>query len=113
MKIDLKTLSRKELEKLHADVERELKRTIERDKKAAIAAAKKAAKEHGFELSEISDAPTSAKPRKKKVSKKPSAAPKYANPIDKSQTWTGKGRQPKWFKHAVTAGQNPEQLAIH
>ncbi len=111
MKIDLKSMTRKELEKLHSDVDRELARTIERDKKAAIAAAKKAAKEHGFELSEISDGQKSEKPRKK-VAKKAPAAPKYANPADKTQKWTGKGRQPQWFKDAIAGGKTPEQLAI-
>jgi len=111
MKIDLKSMNRKELEKLRSDVDRELARTIERDKKAAIAAAKKAAKEHGFDLSDISDDPKPKKPRKK-AAKKPPAAPKYANPADKSQKWTGKGRQPKWFKDALAEGKNPEELTI-
>ena len=110
MKIDLKSMTRKELEKLHADVERELGRAIERDKKAAIAAAKKAAREHGFDLSDIANDPKPPKARKKRA-KKPSA-PKYANPADKSQKWTGKGRQPKWFKDAIAAGKQPAELAI-
>jgi hypothetical protein len=38
MAIDLKSMTRKELEKLRTNVDRELKRTIERDKKSAIAA---------------------------------------------------------------------------
>lgn len=111
MTIDLKSMNRKELEKLRSDVDRELARTIERDKKAAIAAAKKAAKEHGFDLSEISDDPKPKKPSKK-AAKKPPASPKYANPADKSQKWTGKGRQPQWFKDAIEGGKKPEELAI-
>ena len=110
MKPDLKAMTRKELEKLHADVERELQRTIERDKKAAMAAAKKAAREHGFDLSEIADTPKPKKARKK-TARKP-AAPKYANPTNAFQTWTGKGRQPQWFKDAIGAGKTAEDLAI-
>ena len=71
MKIDLKSMTRKELEKLSADVDRELKRTIERDRKSAIAAAKKTAREHGFELSEIAEAPKPAKSRKKPAKTSP------------------------------------------
>ncbi|MEP5730882.1 MAG: H-NS histone family protein [Sulfitobacter sp.] len=104
-------MTRKELEKLRGDVDRELARTIERDKKAAMAAAKKAAREHGFDLSDFTEEPKPKKARKK-AAKKPSAAPKYANPADKSQKWTGKGRQPQWFKDAIAAGKKPEDLAI-
>lgn len=111
MKIDLKSMTRKELEKLRGDVDRELTRTIERDKKAAMAAAKKAAREHGFELSDIAEEPKPKKARKNTAKKAP-AAPKYANPADKSQKWTGKGRQPQWFKDAVAAGKRPEELEI-
>ncbi|WP_411889672.1 H-NS family nucleoid-associated regulatory protein [Yoonia sp. SDW83-1] len=38
--------------------------------------------------------------------------PKYANPADKIQTWSGKGRQPEWFKAVMVAGKSPEDLAI-
>jgi DNA-binding protein H-NS len=111
MKIDLKPLTRKELEKLKTDVERELERTIERDKKTAMAAAKKAAREHGFALSDITDESKPKTPRKK-AAKKPPAKPKYANPADKNQTWTGKGRNPQWFKDAMLSGKKPEDFAI-
>ncbi len=110
MKIDLKSMTRKELEKLLSDIDRELQRTIERDKKAATAAARKAAREHGFELSEIADAPKLAKSQKKPTKK--SAVPKYANPADKGQNWTGKGRQPQWYKDKIAAGKTPDDLLI-
>jgi len=50
----------------------------------------------------------------RKVAKGPKtkAPPKYKNPTDASQTWTGKGRQPQWFKDAMAAGQSPEALEI-
>jgi hypothetical protein len=49
--------------------------------------------------------------KKAKTAKKPSP-PKFANPADKTQTWSGKGRQPEWFKAAMAAGKSPEDLAI-
>ena len=36
-------------------------------------------------------------------------APKYRNPKDPSQTWTGRGRRPNWM---VEAGGNPERFLI-
>ncbi|MFT5625225.1 MAG: DNA-binding protein H-NS, partial [Lentimonas sp.] len=29
-----------------------------------------------------------------------------------TQTWTGKGRQPTWFKEAVAAGTAPDTMEI-
>lgn len=112
MKIDLKSMTRKELEKLRADVERELTRTIERDKKAAIAAAQKAAREHGFALSDITDQSKVSKPKKKAPKKSP-AAPKYQHPENPSATWTGKGRQPNWIKEAEAAGKSRDEFLIN
>lgn len=111
MAIDLKSMTRKELEKLRVNVDRELKRTIERDKKSAIAAAQKAAREHGFALSDITDEPKASKPSKKATKKRP-AAPKYQHPENPSATWTGKGRQPSWIKEAEAAGKSRDEFLI-
>ena len=81
MTIDLKSMTRKELEKLKTSVERELARTIERDKKAAVAAAQKAAREHGFELTDVVDTKKPIKKTKAKKKLKPAAgSPKYRHP---------------------------------
>lgn len=37
---------------------------------------------------------------------------KYANPDDRSQTWTGRGRKPNWLIAKVKKGATLEQLAI-
>lgn len=53
-------------------------------------------------------------PRAKKVSTKvkTKVAPKYRNPADASQVWTGRGRQPLWVAAALSAGQSMESLLI-
>lgn len=38
-------------------------------------------------------------------------APKYRHPENPQVTWTGKGRQPTWYKDHVEKGGNPEDLA--
>ena len=40
------------------------------------------------------------------------STPKYANPDDRSQTWTGRGRKPNWLIAKVKKGATLEQLAI-
>tara|TARA_R100000935_G_scaffold47084_1_gene70778 strand:+ start:175 stop:525 length:351 start_codon:yes stop_codon:yes gene_type:complete len=111
-KSDLKTMSRKELEKHLADVEKALRAAKARDHREAKKAAAKAAAEFGFSLGEISEAETpKAKKTKTKKAKKPSK-PVYANPEDKTQTWTGKGRQPNWFRTHVASGTAPDTMRI-
>ena len=109
MKFDLKNMSRKELEKLKANVEKALAKLSAADKKAALVAAEKAAAAHGFSLAEIT---SDAAPRKPKTGPKKVSAPKYKNPADVTQTWTGKGRQPDWFKAAIAAGTTPDAMEI-
>ncbi len=38
--------------------------------------------------------------------------PKYRNPNDPSQTWTGRGRQPKWVSELLAGGFTLDQLRI-
>jgi len=112
MKPDLKSMTRKELERLKTNIEKALKKLSEKDKKAALAAAEKAAAAHGFSLDEITGGKAPAPRRKAKSGPKKASAPKYKNPDDATQTWTGKGRQPTWFKAAIAAGKSPDDLEI-
>ncbi len=112
MKTDLKSMTRKELEKLKVNVEKALAKLAEKDKKAALAAAQKAAAAHGFSLDEITQGVAAPKKRKAKSGPKTVSAPKYRNPDNADQTWTGKGRQPDWFKKALAAGKTPDAMEI-
>ncbi len=118
MKVNLKGMSRKELEKLRADVDKALEQVSSREMDMAIKAAEKAAAAHGFSLAQLTGGETAApkkrgrKPGPKVGKPKKAGAPRYKNPADASQTWTGKGRQPEWFKNAVAAGADPASMAI-
>ena len=62
------------------------------------------AKASGFSVSELFGG------RKGKGSKiAPKIAPKYRNPKDPSQTWTGRGRRPNWI---VEAGGDMKRFLI-
>ncbi|MEH6646125.1 H-NS histone family protein [Sulfitobacter sp.] len=113
MSVDLKSMSRKELEKLLADVKKALQTAQARDRRDARKAAERAAAEFGFSLNELSeDMPVKEKkPKVPKKAAKPSK-PKYADPSDPSRTWTGKGRQPNWFRASVEKGIAPADLEI-
>lgn len=116
MKFDLKGLSRKELEKLRADIDKALGRLAEAEKKAALAAAEKVAQAHGYSLKEL----TSGAPVKKPVVKTAAAkkdgrakvAPKFRNPANEKETWTGRGRKPKWVEAHLASGGALEDITI-
>lgn len=109
---DLKSMSAKELEKLLSDVKKALLNVQARDRRQARKAAEKAAAEFGFSLEDLSDEKPKAKA--KRTAKKPAkkSKPQFANPDDKAITWTGKGRQPNWYRAAVESGKSPDSMAI-
>lgn len=45
-------------------------------------------------------------------SKMEAATDKYQNPSNPDQKWTGKGRQPDWFKDALATGKTRESLEM-
>lgn len=60
----------------------------------------------GIDLNEL----VGTKGKKKKSGSKLPA--KYQNPDNKSETWSGQGRQPKWVRNQMSQGKNLEDLAI-
>ncbi|SEW28414.1 DNA-binding protein H-NS [Cognatiyoonia koreensis] len=111
MSIDLSAMSRKELTKLRDNIDKALESLKKKELKAAREAAEKAAAAHGFSLAELTGAGKKYG-RKKSSGPKTKAPAKFKNPNDPSQTWTGKGRQPQWFKDAMASGATPDSLAV-
>lgn len=101
---DLNSLSMKELKELQSQVAKAIADFEERRKRQALAELEEKAKAMGFSLAELTGA---VKTRKRS----PSVA-KYANPADKSDTWSGRGRKPRWFSEALAKGKKPQDLAI-
>jgi DNA-binding protein H-NS len=48
----------------------------------------------------------------KAAKKRAKVKPKYRNPADKNQTWSGRGRHPLWFDAAIKAGKKEASLLI-
>ncbi|MGB3408896.1 MAG: H-NS histone family protein [Jannaschia sp.] len=61
----------------------------------------------GFTLSDLFDGKSV-----RKSGGKAKAAPKYKHPENGTVTWSGRGRQPQWFKDHVNGGGKAEDLAI-
>lgn len=50
-----------------------------------------------------------ARPR---VAKRKKVKQKYRNPTNRAETWSGRGRQPRWFAAAIKAGRKASSLLI-
>ncbi len=104
MKIDLNSLSLKELKDLQSQVAKAISGFEDRRKRDALAELEEKAKALGFSLAELTGATAGRK-------RSPSVA-KYANPANSADTWSGRGRKPRWFSEALAKGKKPEDLAI-
>ena len=105
-KPDLSKFSLEELKAIIRDAEKQIESTVAGKLKIAKKAAEDAAKRHGFSLNEVLGVSSRTK------SSKPKAPPKYKNPENPNQTWSGRGRQPAWFKTALEKGKAPSDFAI-
>ncbi len=120
MSIDLNTLSAKELESLISQAKKR-KTTLNKRKPLAVVRKKLAAlaKAEGYSIAELfgGAAPAAAaarKPAAAKKARKPlgKVAPKYRNPGNAAETWTGRGKQPRWLAAETGQGRKLEEFLI-
>ncbi len=121
MNIELDTLSIDELQDISKRLDRELKSRQSREKKAAnkeqverrrqvLRQIRELATAHGLSVEEVlKNRGRSPTGERALGSKSP---PKYRNPQNEDQTWTGKGRKPGWVLAALNQGQKLEDMAI-
>lgn len=107
MDFDLNALSLRELKDLQARVAKAIASYEERRRKEALAELEEKARDMGFSLSELLSAQTAKPARSRSIS-----APKYANPANPADTWSGRGRKPRWFLDGLAAGKVPEDMAV-
>ncbi|MCE8512123.1 H-NS histone family protein [Ruegeria pomeroyi] len=102
---DLSGMTRKELINLRDKVDAAIKTAEQRERQEALKAAEKAAAEFGFSLAELSG-------ETRKSTKGTKAQPKYRNPANPEQTWSGRGRKPQWVHDAIQSGADISDLEI-
>jgi len=103
--INLEKMSLDDLKKLRGDVEKAIKSFEARQRKEARKALEKVAKDYGVSLDEVVGGGKSSKRTSK-------AAPQFRNPNNPDETWSGRGRQPAWYKQAIAAGKSRDDLKI-
>lgn len=107
MAIDLSKLSPKELQDLIVNAESQIANTRKQRIQDARAKVEDLLAKEGLTLGDLY-------PRKfgGPAPAKAAVAPKYANPANPSQTWSGRGKRPLWYAEALKKGAKPESLEI-
>ncbi len=113
-KSQLNKASDKDLDQAAAAIKAETTKRASNSKEKALKELKAVAAKHGMSLDTLLGGKPAKAPRAKKAAGKAKGkvAPKYRNPADASQVWTGRGRQPLWVGAALSAGQSLDSLLI-
>lgn len=111
MAIDLKALSPKELQTLIATASARMQEAHAVQVQAVRQKIEALLSNSGLSLEDIY--PSRGKKASAKKGRTGSVAPKYRDPSDPAQTWSGRGRQPLWFAKALRRrGVTREDLLI-
>jgi DNA-binding protein H-NS len=110
--IDWAEFSDEEIERFIVELEAVQKKRREEKRQALKDQIEGMVKEHGISLAELF--PKTGKDRTQLKEKRTGVGQKvkYRNPVDSSQTWTGKGRKPAWLIEALTSGKTLEDFAV-
>ena len=123
MAIDINSLSARELETLITKAKKR-KTTLAKRKPVAQVRRKLAqqAKAEGYTVEELFGTATGAAGATtaargtgrvaKKARKLGKVPPKYRNPANPEETWTGRGRQPRWLAALTAEGRQVEEFLI-
>ncbi len=122
MSIDLSGLSAKELGALIKNAKKQQTIVAKRPAITKVRAQlTKLAKTQGYSVEELfgGSAPVrgraaskATKAPAKAVRKLGKVAPKYRNPANPKETWTGRGKQPRWLAALTTKGKKVEEFLI-
>ena len=104
-------MSEGELRELIESAQAALERLRAKRARHTLKEARRMAAEVGFEVS-FSKVGKRGGGKLKPQSSRGKVLPKYRNPQNPEETWSGRGRQPKWVEAALAGGQTLSELAI-
>lgn len=123
MAVNLESMSAKELESLISQAKKRKTTLNKRKPLATVRAAmlRQIARE-GYSVAELFGTAGASTGKAGKAPKAPKAAgarkstgkvaPKYRNPENAAETWTGRGKQPRWLAAKTQGGAKLEQFLI-
>lgn len=117
-KFDFSSLSLSELRDTLAELTALITEREKTEREEVAAEIERLAKQRGFALTDLFPdlgAERGAEKTKSKADKgtgRGTVAPKYRDPLEPSQTWTGRGRKPKWVLEREAEGRTLESMLI-
>lgn len=108
MSLDINSLSIIELERLKQEANTLIEAKKEQSLDEAYSRIVQFAQGVGLTLEEL--VAWGAKKTDQPVRK--SVKPRYQNPDNPNETWTGRGKQPRWLADKIKAGAKPEDFLI-
>lgn len=108
--MDLDSMSLEDLRSLRTQLDRAISSFEARRRKEALAAAERAVRELGFNLSELTGG--AGRGRRSGAAGGSESHAKYAHPEDPNQTWSGRGRRPRWVLEQLESGKSLSDLLV-
>lgn len=103
-------MSLDDLRTLRTQIDRAISSYETRRRKEAMAALERTARDMGFSLNDLTGNQTRG--RRGAAASGGENPPKYAHPDDSSQTWSGRGRRPRWVTEQIEAGKSLDDLRV-
>ncbi|GAC1413040.1 MAG: H-NS histone family protein [Burkholderiaceae bacterium] len=107
-KLDLDSMSIDEMWELHEEIGRVLSVRLTSEKRELEKRLSQLRREKEMKVGSPDPDTGNGTPRRKY----PRVFPKYRNPAVPSETWSGRGKQPRWLTAALQTGQRIEEFLI-
>lgn len=104
--MNIQELKTEEINSLIIELQNELTIRIQHEKEIFLNEIRKKAESFGVSVEDLIT--EASKPQRGKNKGKP----KYKNPDNELETWTGKGRKPSWMLHHLDNGKQLEDMII-
>jgi len=111
MTIDLSVLTIEQLNDVISEAQRLIKSKKKSQLKAARAQIEKVAADFGYTLEELMVGKNIEQEESSPKVRKPVEI-RYRNPVNQTETWTGRGKQPRWLAAAIASGKSLQDFAI-
>lgn len=108
-KIDLGAMSTDEMWQLHTEIGRLLSVRLTSEKRELEKRLARLRRDN--EMPQVEAVPVERSPSRERR-RYPRVLPKYQNPDEPSETWSGRGKQPRWLTLALKTGHTIEEFVI-
>lgn len=109
---DLSPFSDDELATLASRAQAELAARHEKRRAAFFETIREQARALGLDAEEVAAALSRKHGSRSGSDRRSSVVPKYRNPANASETWSGRGQKPKWLQELLAGGRELEDFLI-